>query len=80
MTDTPPVAMIRGTRARGWGLYDRPGPEYPGQFTETTPLAWFVGEYSEARADASRWCEQHGYYLSSYSDADDRDPDSGGSR
>jgi hypothetical protein len=67
-----PAAMIRGTRPV-WRLQDAPGPEYRGQFTEPEPLARFYGEYTAARAAAQTWCDDNGYYLSSWSDGDDRE-------
>jgi hypothetical protein len=64
--------MIRGVRPL-WRLHDAPGPEWPGQFTERTPLETFYGDYTDAMVQAEAWCDEHGYYLSSYSDADDRE-------
>lgn len=68
--DVRPVAMIRGGSNSCWRLHDAPGPEWPGEFTEPEPLARFYGH--DFRAQAQAWCDEHGYYLSSYSDGDDR--------
>ncbi len=62
--EPPPVAMFRGT-VPSWHLYDgSPGER----------LAYFSGGYNDARRAANEWCEERGYYLSAWSDADDRVP------
>lgn len=67
-----PVAMIRG-RLPVWRLHDAPGPQYnPPEFTDPEPMTYLHGSYEEAREQALAWCDEHGYYLSSWSDGDDR--------
>lgn len=72
-TRQPPVAMFGGSVATYW--YLNPGSR--GDYPWVGPhLATFHGSHDDARRAAQAWCDEHGYYLSAWSDADDRVPDS----
>jgi hypothetical protein len=70
MTYVLPASMVRGCRP-WWSLYDGPGPEVADRTAQV--LMTFYGEYIDAMVQAEAWCEKHGYYVSEYSDADDRE-------
>jgi len=62
--DHRPVVMRRGV-APTWTLYDGDG--------QSVHTFHARGTHSELHRIAGKWADANGYYLSSYSDADDRD-------